>query len=120
MFTLVKLRRCRSWHGAVTIELNQSYNASLSPFTTEPATFRDILRRTGSVASGSAALWFMLRMPDSWTPADIDILTPRRLLLSNWLGDSSLGITRRQVCLYDYRGRRVWTSRYSMQDVNVL
>ena len=77
MVTLVKLRKCRTWHGAVLIELNRCYNATLSTFTTDPFAFRDILRRTGSLVSGSAALWFLLRTPDDWSPVDVDILTPR-------------------------------------------
>ena len=102
MLTLVKLRQCRTWHGAVLIELNRSYNATLSTFTPEPCAFRDILRRTGSLASGSAALWFLLRMPDAWTPVDVDILTPRLAfdevvrLIENLIGSQAHNIYTRR------------------------
>ena len=76
MVTLVKLMKCPSWEQAAIIELNRAYDKTLSQFTTEPAEFRDILHRTGSIVSGSAAIWFLFRLPVTWKAADMDVFTP--------------------------------------------
>ena len=76
MVTLVKLKRCSSWRQASIIELNRSYDKMLSRFTSNPAEFRGILRRTGAIVSGSAALWFLFRLPVTWKAEDMEIFTP--------------------------------------------
>ena len=76
MSQLVRLVEEEGWHEAVVMELNRSYSKVLDPFTDNAGTFRAILRATGAVISGSTALWYLLRMPDAWTPRDMDIVTP--------------------------------------------
>ena len=58
------------------MEMNRSFTQILSPFTQDPDAFRSLLRETGSVISGSTALWYFMRMPTAWTPGDMDIVTP--------------------------------------------
>ena len=73
---LFSLEEDAHWHSSVLQALNRDYAAMLAPFTSNPAGFRNMLRDTGSVVSGSTALWFLLRKPTSWTPNDMDIVTP--------------------------------------------
>lgn len=49
---------------------------ALSPWITHPIEFRDIMRRTRSVISGSFALGLAVR--DSWLANDLDIYIPHR------------------------------------------
>ena len=76
MSQLCALEKDASWQPAVRLELKRAYDKVLSPFTDEPDVFRSVMRDTGSVISGSTALWYLMRMPDSWTPNDMDIVTP--------------------------------------------
>ena len=64
------------WHTAVVEALNRDYTQVLAPYTDDPSAFRSMLRDTGSIVSGSTALWFFLRMRTTWTPGDMDLITP--------------------------------------------
>ena len=64
------------WHCAVLEALNRDYTKVLKRFTPKPERFRSMLRETGSIVSGSTALWFFFRTRTAWTPGDMDIVTP--------------------------------------------
>ncbi len=62
--------------------LNHEYNKLLLHWFEDPEGFRDVLRLTGSVISGSTALQFLHRdNPVDWTGADLDVYTPRTTAL---------------------------------------
>lgn len=82
MQQLAILREDTYWLSAVTETLNRDYTRLLTPFTPDPDAFRSMLRDTGSIVSGSTALWFFLRMRTAWTPGDMDLVTPYASFLS--------------------------------------
>ena len=66
----------KKWRAEAGEELNRRYEELLSRFTEDVIGFREMMRETNCVISGSAALWFILGSPVEWTPRDLDILSP--------------------------------------------
>ena len=64
------------WRDEAGEELNRRYEELLSRFTGDVEGFREMMRNTNCVISGSAALWFLLSSPQEWIPDDLDILVP--------------------------------------------
>lgn len=60
----------------VSRHLRQGWEELLAHFVPFPSEFRDVMRSTRSVVSGSVALWFACGGPASWFPDDCDIYTP--------------------------------------------
>lgn len=60
----------------VSRHLKDSWEELLGHFFPCPSEFRDALRTSRSVVSGSVALWFVCGGPLSWFPNDCDIYTP--------------------------------------------
>ena len=50
---------------------------TFTKFTFRPRAFRDMMRQTGSIITGSTALHFLLRHPSHWTPGHVDIIAPK-------------------------------------------
>ena len=66
----------RKWRKEAGEELNERYEQLLGKFTEDVNGFREMMRRTNCVISGSAALWFLLSSPEDWSPNDLDLLAP--------------------------------------------
>ncbi|KAL1941336.1 hypothetical protein VTO73DRAFT_7153 [Trametes versicolor] len=74
----------RADHAASAI-LTQRFLTALSPFLRQPVVFRNILRLTSAIISGSTALHVLdIDRAHDWTPSDLDIYVPvhnaRRLI----------------------------------------
>ena len=65
------------WAPAVRSELQSTFADLLSTVCTDPESFRKMMKDTGSVISGSMALYYILRQPKSWTPDDMDLIAPK-------------------------------------------
>ncbi|KAI0649234.1 hypothetical protein C8Q79DRAFT_500506 [Trametes meyenii] len=60
-----------------TIVLNHRYHSLLANFLNDPAAFRNIMRISGAVISGSAALNFCdVERAHAWSPQDLDVYVP--------------------------------------------
>ena len=53
------------------------HHLTFSKFTTEVPAFRDMMRETGCIITGSTALHFLLKRPRDWVPGHVDIITPK-------------------------------------------
>ncbi|KAI9067023.1 hypothetical protein FKP32DRAFT_1601418 [Trametes sanguinea] len=68
---------CRIADRTASHALTLRYHAALLPFVKNPSDFRNILRLTCSVISGSIALHVLdIDRASTWTPTDLDIYTP--------------------------------------------
>ncbi|OSC99120.1 hypothetical protein PYCCODRAFT_1373636 [Trametes coccinea BRFM310] len=68
---------CSCTDAAVTAYLNVRYNGMLHRFVHDADHFRAVLRATGCVLSGSAALNVLdHQRPGSWVPSDLDVYAP--------------------------------------------
>ena len=74
--TLFAFYHDSKWREEAGVELNGRYEALLGRFTENVEGFREMMRKTNSVISGSAALWFLLSSPQEWIADDLDILVP--------------------------------------------
>ncbi|KAK7681748.1 hypothetical protein QCA50_015095 [Cerrena zonata] len=74
MVTLIGLCHDEKWRDIALSEVNSSFRSLLARFTPEPAAFRDMMRHTNTIISGSTALYFLHRQPCTWTPGDTDII----------------------------------------------
>lgn len=63
------------WHEEVVEELNERYKVLLGKFVEDAEGFRQMMRKTGCVISGSAALWFLLGGPEHWLPRGLHLMT---------------------------------------------
>ncbi|KAK7685931.1 hypothetical protein QCA50_010740 [Cerrena zonata] len=72
--TLLGLYCDNGWRELVGIEMMLCYNALLASFTPNPASFRQMMSDTGSIISGSTALYLLLRQPCTWKPRDVDVI----------------------------------------------
>ncbi|OJT13876.1 hypothetical protein TRAPUB_9545 [Trametes pubescens] len=60
-----------------SLALGLRYNAALGTFFNDPTMFRNVLRLTSSVMSGSTALHILdVACADTWSPTDLDIYAP--------------------------------------------
>ncbi|KIM24318.1 hypothetical protein M408DRAFT_234538 [Serendipita vermifera MAFF 305830] len=48
-------------------------NSLLEPFVKNPKELRDIMNQTGSIVSGSSALWLICGFPKEWSAGDLDM-----------------------------------------------
>ena len=69
------------WRTEAGEELNDRYQELLGNFTEDASGFREMMRRTNCIISGSVALWFLMGSPKEWTPNDMDILVPQDTFL---------------------------------------
>ena len=66
----------KKWRADAGEELNKRYEDLLGKFTRDVDEFREMMRKTNCVISGTAALWFVLSSPEAWAPNDLDIMVP--------------------------------------------
>ncbi|KAK7675916.1 hypothetical protein QCA50_021149 [Cerrena zonata] len=78
MPTLVALLHDPQWRPFVETELMLSFLKALSKITDRPVAFRDMMRLTKAIITGSTALHYILRRPSAWQPADTDVIVPRQ------------------------------------------
>ena len=76
METLIVLLHDKVFRSMAEKELEKAFKDLLGRFAAEPEGIRSMMKRTGSVITGSAALWYLLRRPCGWEPSDLDIVTP--------------------------------------------
>lgn len=68
---------CRFTDRTTAYTLNHRYDAALASFVRDPTGLRNTLRVTGSVISGSAALYILdVDRATKWYPNDLDIYAP--------------------------------------------
>lgn len=65
-----------AWHDLIVTELYLAFMTTLSSITPNPPAFREMMRSTNTIISGSTALHYLLRHPHSWYPSDVDLLVP--------------------------------------------
>ena len=57
-------------------EIRLTFRATLSDFTYFTTSFRNMMRSTGCIITGSTALHFLLRRPSNWKPGHVVIVAP--------------------------------------------
>lgn len=67
---------CPEMKKCVDMFLEKTWLSMFRPFLDAPETFLELLDDTGSVVSGSFALWFLLGGALDWEPQDLDIYCP--------------------------------------------
>lgn len=75
--SLIALYYDSHWHTLIVAEFALSYNELLSSFVPDPLALRSIMRKTCAIITGSTALHFLLRQPNTWRPHDVDFIVPR-------------------------------------------
>ena len=73
---LLKLFDDKTFQPRVIGEFTLRLRTTLALFVPDPETFRDLMRHTGSLVSGSVALWFACSLPTTWRPDYLDLLIP--------------------------------------------
>ena len=76
MQTLATLYRDKGIRPLVCDELTHSFSRTLSAIVPDTHAFQAVMRRTRSIISGSTALHHLLRSPNTWKPADVDLIVP--------------------------------------------
>ncbi|KAK7681745.1 hypothetical protein QCA50_015092 [Cerrena zonata] len=76
MPTLVALLYDGQWRRFVETELMLTFLKTLSKVTAQPVAFRDMMRLTKAIITGSTALHYILRQPVEWQPSDLDLIVP--------------------------------------------
>ncbi|OBZ76915.1 hypothetical protein A0H81_03469 [Grifola frondosa] len=66
----------RSADHMVSDYLSGKFRSLLSRFLTKPTNFRNVMRSTNSIISGSAALEYILPRNNTWRASDLDIYVP--------------------------------------------
>ena len=73
------------------------FHTMIATFTPYATSFRDMLRTTGSIITGSTVLHFLMRQPEHWTPGHVDIITPKgqfETVLNHILSESGAKVTK--------------------------
>ena len=76
MPSLLALSYDVKWRHFVHNEIRLSYHRMLARFCPCPIAFREMMRKTHAIITGSTALHYLLRLPEQWTPGDVDIVAP--------------------------------------------